>query len=730
MVPPAVRPNYQVVDLTIDDEYEAFSEDVASQDEQYREPTNEEEDYNLDDLPAYDYTNIDNQGVIDLTAIPDIDVPPSEHYSLGEDADSPGEMVDAELITEAVCLQLVLDVLPDVSVDHVLTIIQEKTTDLTRTKEHSEWVVNELLESTYPKEADVASKKRKREDSEGPSDYKGEEFEAGAPSYKKDALNLLKDEFLNVPARHIENTFKQKKTLFKSYIVLEDQVRKYQQTTRTFIKSPRPRNKRGIELLLIESGSRLPKELRAAKEKTEHEAVKRRKLEDAKQVEEDNLQQAMTEKLMRECQCCFTEYPLNRMVSCSGRKTHLFCMDCPRQYIETEMGQSKCRPVCFASTECNGTFSRAQLQQILDRKSFERLEHMQQQQDIAAAGLDFLSECPFCDYKAECLPVEQDKEFRCQNTKCGKISCRLCDKETHVPLSCEEVKKDEKLTLRHVVEEAMSAALIRKCNKCQHPFIKEYGCNKMSCTHCGNKQCYICSKTVSGYEHFGDTAKGRCALHDNVEDVHEQAVKKAAKDAMAQIRAEDPTLSDADLMIQVSDRVKQGEAVRRERANERLNEFPYAMVGDRLAYRNADRAGGGLVPRPERHQYVPLPFPDVEQYRYPFPPPLYDEIDAEWGFGDDPGYFEPGIDHLDPYHAPALHRPFHRPWLIPPPRDYVFDRHLNLFRHPFRERYYDPHNSHFYFLDLGIVYDAEAEQWFRIEPHMLDRFHRLDPNLF
>jgi TRIAD3 protein (E3 ubiquitin-protein ligase RNF216) len=176
------------------------------------------------------------------------------------------------------------------------------------------------------------------------------------------------------------------------------------------------------------------------------------------------------------------------MISCGGKNMHLFCMDCPKQYIETEMGQSHCRPVCFASTECKGTFSRQQLMQVLSKKSFERLEHMQQQQDLAAAGLDFLSDCPFCDFKMECPPIEVDREFRCQSTKCGKISCRLCQKETHIPLSCDEAKKDGQLTLRHIVEEAMSAALIRTCNSCKHPFVKEYGCNKMTCSHCRNVQ--------------------------------------------------------------------------------------------------------------------------------------------------------------------------------------------------------------------------------------------------
>jgi len=176
------------------------------------------------------------------------------------------------------------------------------------------------------------------------------------------------------------------------------------------------------------------------------------------------------------------------MTSCDGNTVHVFCKSCAKKYVEGEMGSSRCRPICFADSSCGGKFKRKELQDFLGDTSFDRLEHMQQQQDLAAAGLDFLSECPFCDFKAECLPVEVDKEFRCMNPKCRRTSCRLCDKETHVPLSCEEVKKDDQLTVRHIVEEAMSAALIRHCNKCKHAFVKEYGCNKMTCTHCRNVQ--------------------------------------------------------------------------------------------------------------------------------------------------------------------------------------------------------------------------------------------------
>lgn len=88
-------------------------------------------------------------------------------------------------------------------------------------------------------------------------------------------LDLLKDEFLEVPVRHLENVMGEHKTLGKAYSVIEEQLRNYQTTARhTFRKISKGRNKRGAEPILVERGSSLPKELRAAKQKSERDAGK------------------------------------------------------------------------------------------------------------------------------------------------------------------------------------------------------------------------------------------------------------------------------------------------------------------------------------------------------------------------------------------------------------------------------------------------------------------------
>jgi TRIAD3 protein (E3 ubiquitin-protein ligase RNF216) len=192
------------------------------------------------------------------------------------------------------------------------------------------------------------------------------------------------------------------------------------------------------------------------------------------------------------------------------------------------------------------------------------LERNEQEANLRMAGIENLASCPFCSYAAEYPPVEIDKEFRCEAPDCRRISCRLCKLESHIPKSCEENSKEVGLSVRRQIEEAMSEALIRKCNKCGTPFVKEEGCNKMTCTRsgCGNVQCYVCSRSCT-YSHFNDEHRGgkagNCPLFEKTSQRHEDEVKKAEKVALEKIRAKHPELREEDLTVKVSEAVLQDE---------------------------------------------------------------------------------------------------------------------------------------------------------------------------
>lgn len=186
------------------------------------------------------------------------------------------------------------------------------------------------------------------------------------------------------------------------------------------------------------------------------------------------------------------------------------------------------------------------------------------------AGIENLESCPFCPYAAEYPPVEINKEFRCEAPDCEKVSCRLCKLESHIPKSCDEFMKENGLSIRRQIEEAMSAALIRKCNKCGTPFVKDEGCNKMTCTRngCYNVQCYVCSASCS-YDHFDDQnrggRKGNCPLFESTFARHDIDVGKAAKEAIEKVRAEHPEYTEEDLKVHVSENVLKDDEQRKQR---------------------------------------------------------------------------------------------------------------------------------------------------------------------
>jgi TRIAD3 protein (E3 ubiquitin-protein ligase RNF216) len=290
--------------------------------------------------------------------------------------------------------------------------------------------------------------------------------------------------------------------------------------------------------------------------------------------EEANELQAKEEGTMSECGCCFGDYPMNRMVHCDADILHWFCRGCARQAAETEIGNSKYELHCMSMDGCKGGFSNDQRAQFLESKTIIALERNEQEAMLRMAGIENLASCPFCPYAAEYPPVEIDKEFRCQAPDCEKISCRLCKLESHIPKSCEEFAKENGLSVRRQIEEAMSAALIRKCNKCGTPFVKEEGCNKMTCTRngCRNVQCYICSKSC-GYDHFDDRGRGgktgNCPLFESVVERHNTEVQKAEKAALDKVRAEHPEYSENDLKIKVSADVLRDEELRKSRDPQR-----------------------------------------------------------------------------------------------------------------------------------------------------------------
>ncbi|KAI7377554.1 hypothetical protein KC336_g19530, partial [Hortaea werneckii] len=82
-----------------------------------------------------------------------------------------------------------------------------------------------------------------------------------------------------------------------------------------------------------------------------------------------------------------------------------------------------------------------------------------------------------------------------------------------------------------------------------------------------------CSQTLKDYEHFDQAPFGssrrdgtKCPLYDDVEVRHEREVREAEEAAKKQLMEDNPYLNAEDLEIKISDRVKQAEAEKAQRA--------------------------------------------------------------------------------------------------------------------------------------------------------------------
>ncbi|OWF42616.1 E3 ubiquitin-protein ligase [Mizuhopecten yessoensis] len=262
----------------------------------------------------------------------------------------------------------------------------------------------------------------------------------------------------------------------------------------------------------------------------------------------NHLQQQRTLKEMRReearangellpCECCFDDECLfEDMTSCQDG--HLFCKECVRRSSEVVIGDGKCSFPCLTDS-CDYQFPLPVLQEVMSPNMFSILLKRIQEAEVKQADIPDLVSCPFCSF-ATIISNPDDKVFKCLNPECLKESCRLCGEPSHIPLRCNEVEKQGETDMRTYIETRVTEAMLRKCHNCNKRFIKEAGCNKMTCT-CGATQCYFCREENIDYDHFN---KGTCSNQEESTVIHVQEMEAAAHEARRQYLEDHPEAKD------------------------------------------------------------------------------------------------------------------------------------------------------------------------------------------
>ncbi|KAL8667136.1 MAG: hypothetical protein Q9168_007337 [Polycauliona sp. 1 TL-2023] len=475
------------------------------------------------------------------------------------------------------CLRNVLEVFPDVSRDYVQNLYDghPPNTPPADGIPVFESIISTILDSAnYPKERDRQNElKRKRADSDGERAAQwASHTNVARPEYEHEAVDALVDEFPDIPRKFIELKFRETGNLYAVYLALDI-------ADDTFDTSaPRPynrlkkarRSRAGLSaasLPMVPTGyglNELQKELEAARAQRKKLQTKRQIKKDALAAEAAHEQELRDNDQVMECGSCFEQEPINKITHCNGEETHYACFECATTWVKTKIGESRYQLPCIVGSECTATYSRQERMRFLEPQMIERLERLEQQTCLREANLPNLEECPFCDFAAECPPIEVDKEFRCGNSECQKVSCRRCKVATHIPLSCEEFKKENGLTERHLIEEARTQALLRQCTRCKKTIMKEGGCNKLTCS-CGAYICDFCGKDITSqlYGHFSDgpgslrtPGSKKCPTYDNDYTRNNANMDAAEKEAVEKVRKENPDISEEDLKIKMKESVR------------------------------------------------------------------------------------------------------------------------------------------------------------------------------
>ncbi|KAG2352593.1 hypothetical protein BDR07DRAFT_1313156 [Suillus spraguei] len=481
-----------------------------------------------------------------------LDIPPASVLPLVPPPQPSEPPAEAQTQTD-VCVARVLEIVPDVEPAHVLELAEHFIHDPANAAQNVlELVLHSLLENpNYPKVDRKGKRKRTEDDEEGAArgqpvpkiDYGATDREfKGGIHYFELALEQLMVDFPYAPKPYLRTQLLKRRFYASVHLFLTEKRDKPPYTPKSLPSrvSGKGRERHDPEFeaerqwLLQRQDNPVSADMQPLPEAND---------DDACEECEDGI----------ECGCCFSSYPFDKMVQCP--EAHLFCKSCMSSYASNLLGEHNPNIVCMDQSGCKLLFPQSELERFLTPKLLELYHRVKQRKDIEAAGLENLEECPFCDYKCV-IENEMEKLFRCENADCGAVSCRECKKPDHLPKSCKEVESDRHLDVQHIVEEAMTRALMRNCPKCQKAFIKEHGCNKMTCPNCRTVSCYVCREVINGYEHFGNSNphntlidKNKCLLWDPVEQRHATEVQEAAKKAIEELKRDRPDVDESNIKI-------------------------------------------------------------------------------------------------------------------------------------------------------------------------------------
>ena len=246
-------------------------------------------------------------------------------------------------------------------------------------------------------------------------------------------------------------------------------------------------------------------------------------------------------ELITKCHCCLDDSFENvDLVQCSQancRNEHFVCKMCLKRNIECQLESGIANLKCMfdMSDKCNGKYIVEYIKPLLtDEQNMKFMECLDMQEAIELAGIcDNYEICPLCN-KYGCI-FENMNNAGPVYLDCGRCNgrwCVMCKRSAHGSDDCYKLNFDDSLDLDgrcslidKFIQDIVLKKLSHACSSCGTKYIKEDGCNLMTCPKCNRMTCYICNmslqvKNGNKYWHFAGhglaDVKAKCPLWNNI----------------------------------------------------------------------------------------------------------------------------------------------------------------------------------------------------------------------